>query len=112
MTFLSLTPKYEKIILFFISYLGGPGALHRTQVNENFRALRPHNRADKFIIREKNNHQFFIYGLQCEKMRILGYSGGPGWPINNPTGPILLPSYPLTYINLHIKYGSNPIRIF
>ena len=34
-------------------------------------------------------------------MRILGYSGGPGWPINNQTGPILLPSYPLTYINLH-----------
>ena len=59
-------------------------------MNENFRAVRPHNRADKFITREKNNHQFFIYGPQCEKMRILGYSGGggPGWPINNPTGPI------------------------
>ena len=42
-------------------------------------------------------------------MRILGYSGGPGWPINNQAGPILLPSYPLTYINIHIKYGSNPI---
>ena len=27
------------------------------------------------------------------------------------TGPILLPSYSLTYINLHIKYSSNPIRI-
>ena len=45
-------------------------------------------------------------------MCIFGYSGGPGWPINNRIGPILLPSYPLTYINLHIKYGSNPIRIF
>ena len=112
MTFLSLNPKYEKNNTFF-SYLGGPGgALRRTQVNENFRALRPHNRADKFITRKKNNHQFFIYGPQCEKMRILGYSGGPGWPINNPNGPILLPRHPLTYINLHIKYGSNPIRIF
>ena len=29
-------------------------------------------------------------------MRILGYLGGPGWPINNPTGPILLPRHPLT----------------
>ena len=29
-----------------------------------------------------------------------GGGGGPGWPINNRTGPILLPSYPLTYINL------------
>ena len=72
-TFLSLNPKYEKkIILFFIF----GGSLRRTQVNENFRAVRPHNRADKFITREKNNHQFFIYGPQCEKMRILGYSGG------------------------------------
>ena len=40
-------------------------------------------------------------------MCIFDYSGGPGWPINNRTGPILLPSYPLTYINLHIQYGSN-----
>ena len=24
--------------------------------------------------------------------------GGPGWPINNQTGPIFLPSYPLTYM--------------
>ena len=44
-------------------------------MNENFRAVRPHNRADKFITREKNNRQFFIYGPQCEKMRILGYFG-------------------------------------
>ena len=95
--------------------MGGPGeALRRTQVNENFRAVRPHNRADKFITREKNNHQFFIYGPQCEKCAFWAIrgGGGPGCPINNPTGPILLPRHPLTYINLHIKYGSNPIRIF
>ena len=109
--FLSLNPKYDKNNTFFI-FGGSWGALRRTQVNENFRAVRPHNRADKCTTKEKNNHQFFMYGLQCEKIRILGYSGGPGWPINNQTGPILLPSYPLTYINLHIKYGSNPIRIF
>ena len=110
--FLSLNPKYEKNILFF-SYLGGPGGpLWQTQVNKNFRAVRPHHRADICITREKNNCHFFIYGPQYTKMCIFGYSGGPGWPINNRTGPILLPSYPLTYINLHIKYGSNPIRIF
>ena len=28
----------------------------------------------------KNNNQFFIYGPQCAKMHILGYSGGSGWP--------------------------------
>ena len=44
-----------KKILFF-SYLGGPGGpLRRTQVNENFRAVRPHHRADICITREKNN---------------------------------------------------------
>ena len=42
--------------------------------------------------------------------------GGPEGPLRQTqgyqTGPILLPRHPLTYINLHIKYGSNPIRIF
>ena len=28
------------------------------------------------------------------------------------TGPILLPRYPLTYVNLHAKYGINQIKIF
>ena len=69
-------PKIWKNNTFFFIFGGSWGALRRTQVNKNFRALRPHNRADKFITREKNNHQFFIYGPQCEKMRILGYSGG------------------------------------
>ena len=31
-------------------------------------------------------------GPNVKKMRILDYSGGPGWPINNPTGPIDLAS--------------------
>ena len=79
-------------------------------MNENFRAVRPHNRADICITREKNNCQFFIYEPQYTKMCIFGYSGGPGWPINNRNRSTLLPSYPLTYINLHIKYGSISYR--
>ena len=64
---------------FFI--FGGPGeALRRTQVNENFRAVRPHNRADKFITREKIITSFSYMGPNVKKMRILGYSGGLGGP--------------------------------
>ena len=109
---LSLNPKYEKNKYTFFIFGGSWGPLRRTQVNENFRAVRSHHRTYICITREKNIWQFFIYGPQYTKMCIFGYSGGPGWPINNRTGSILLPSYPLTYINLHIKYGSNPIRFF
>ena len=53
--FLSLNPKYDKIYTFF-SYLGGLGGpLRQTQVNENFRAVRPHHRADICITRGENN---------------------------------------------------------
>ena len=45
-------------------------------------------------------------------MCIFGYSGGPGWPINNRTGPILLPRHPLTYINLHIKIWKQSDKDF
>ena len=95
------------IYVFFI-FGGSWGPLHRTQMNENFRALRPHHRADIYITREKHNHQFFIYGPQYFFWGG-GYLGGPGWPINTRTEPILLLSYPLTNINLCITYGSNPI---
>ena len=46
---------------------------------------------------------------------ILGYlagGGGAGWSFNYQTEPILLTSYPLTYINLHITYGSKSIQDF
>ena len=59
----SLNPKYETNILFFI--FGGPGGpLCRTQVNENFRSVRPHHRADICITRGGgDNCQFFIYNM-------------------------------------------------
>ena len=45
-------------------------------------------------------------------LAIRGGGGGAGWPINDQTGPILLPSYPHTYINLHIKYGKQSDKDF
>ena len=94
---LSSNPKYDKKKCW-----GSWGPLCRTQGYQILRAVRPHHRADK-CIRENNNHQFFIYmGLNVIFWGIFSYSGGPGWPINNQTGPILFRSYPLTYINLHL----------
>ena len=37
-------------------------------------------------------------------MYILGYFGGPVGVFNDQTGPILLSSYPLTHIYVHVKY--------
>ena len=55
--FLSLNPKYEKNIFFHI--LGVLwGSLRQTQVNENFRAVRPNHRADICITREKGKKSF------------------------------------------------------
>ena len=64
-------------MLFFHIWgvLGGP--LRRTQVNENFRAVRPHHRADICITREKNNQQFFIYGPLYTKIVYFWLFGGP-----------------------------------
>ena len=41
-----------------------------------------------------------------------GYLWGPVRHLHNHTRPILLSSYPLTYINIHVQYGSNLIWIF
>ena len=76
-------------------------------------------------VRKQSNNKFLTLNPKYENW---GSWGGPyvkpkfqgsktsqsrhGWPINNRTGPILLPSDPLTYINLHIKYENNLIMIF
>ena len=81
---------------------GGGGALGRTQVNENFRAVRPHNREDKFITRDKNNHQFFIWA-QCEKKSHFGLfgEGGLGGPSIIRLGPSCFPGI-LSPISIYI----------
>ena len=48
-------------------------------------------------------NQFFMYEPKCSKMYIFGYLGGPEGVFNDQTGPILLASYPLTHIHVHVK---------
>ena len=69
----------KKYILF--SYLGGPGGpLCRTQVNENFRAVRPHHRADICITRGKIMASFSYMGHNIQKCAFLAIRGGGGGP--------------------------------
>ena len=57
------------------------------------------------------NYKVFIYMPQCENINIFGsLGGGGGGGFHNQTGSILVHIYPLIYINLHVKYGSNLIR--
>ena len=60
-------------------------------------------------------NKFFIYMChnvnKITSLAIWGPGEGGGG-FNNQTGPILVHIYPLIYINLHVKYGSNLIRTF
>ena len=89
--------KYAFLAILFI-FGGSWGALTSNPGLPNFQGSKISLQSRQIHNKGKNNHHNFIYGPQCEKMRILGYSGGggAGWPINNPTGPILLPMNPLT----------------
>ena len=62
-------------------------------------------------------NKLFIYGPQCDfvrHFRVFGGEGGggAGWSFIYQIEPILLTSNPLTYINLHITYGSKSIQDF
>ena len=47
--------------------------------------------------------QFFIYGPKCKNNIYFGLFGGPEGVFNDQIGPILLSSYPLTHIYVHVK---------
>ena len=105
--FLSLNPKYEKIYFLFI-FGGVLGALTLNPGERKFQGSKISSQSRHIYKQGKKIITCSSYVVpNVKKMRILGYSGVPGWPIDNRSGPILLTSYPLTYINLHIKYGSN-----
>ena len=63
---------------FFFIWGGVLEALTSNPGLPNFQGSIRHHRAEKCMTREQNNQQFFIYGPQCDKNRIFGYSGGGG----------------------------------
>ena len=51
--------------------------------------------------------------LHCENINIFGCLGGQGQGASIiKLGPYWFTFYPLIYINLHVKYGSDLIRTF
>ena len=63
-----------------------------------------HHNGDICTIRGNNLKTSFSYMSQnVKKMYIFGYLGGPEGVFNYQTGPILLSSYPLTQIYVHVK---------
>ena len=46
---------------------------------------------------------FHIWAKMYKKIYILGYLGGPEGVFNDQAGHILLSSYPLTHIHVHVK---------
>ena len=55
---------------------------------------------------QRGNHlksSFSYMSQNVKQMYILGYLGGPDGVFNDQTGPIMLSSYPLTYIYVHVK---------
>ena len=52
------------------------------------------------------NNKSFSYVTTLTSLAIWGPGGGEGW-LNNQTGSILVPNYPLIDINVHVKYVFN-----
>ena len=80
--------------LIFVIFLGSWGPLRQTQEYQNFRAVRPHHKADIHvcITRAQITTSFLCMGHNVKKVNFFGYSGGPGWPFNNQTAWVLLAS--------------------
>ena len=91
----------------FHFFRGHVGPLHKIQGNQghqNVSKCSPHQSGDIMYNKGKNlKTSFSSMGQNVNKMYILGYFWGPEGIFNDQTGPILLSSYPLTHIYVHVK---------
>ena len=89
---------------FFVGDMLGPyiktrgtGAPKCQQMQTSSHAVETYVQQGKTI-----ENLFFIYGPNCKKVHVWLLEG-PGGGINDQTGPILLSSYPVTHIYVHVK---------
>ena len=92
------------IFYFFRGHVGPLHKIQGYQGHHNVIKCSPHHNGDLCTTRGNNLKTSFSYTSQnVKKMYILGYLGGPEGVFNDQTGPILLFSYPLTHIYVHVK---------
>ena len=86
---------------------GHVGPLHKNQGyqgHQNVIKCRPHHSGDIWPTRGNNlKTSFSFMGQNVKKKIFWGYFGGPEKVFNDQTGSILLSSYPLTHIYVHVK---------
>ena len=67
--------------------------LFNNNLHIKYRSSKTSSQSRQIHNKGKNNHQFFINGAQYKKVNFWLF----GWPMNNRTGSIMLPSYPHLY---------------
>ena len=101
------------MIHYFKNNWGHVGLLHNIQGyqgHQNVSKCSPHHNEDICTIRGNNLKTSFSHMSQnVVFLDILGYLGSHEGVFNDRTGPILLSSYPLTHIYVHVKLGNNLI---
>ena len=75
--------------------VAGAPKCHQMQTSSQWRHM--YNNGKQF------ENQLFIYEPKCKNYVYFGLFGGPEGVFNNQTGPILLSSYPLIHIYVHVK---------
>ena len=89
---------------FFGGHVGPLHKIQGYQGHQNVSKRRPHHSGDICTTRGNNlKTSFSFMGQNVKKCIFWGYFGGPERVFNDQTGPILLSSYPLTHIYVHVK---------
>ena len=85
---------------FFRGHVGPLHKIQGYQGHQNVSKRRPHHSGDICTTRENNlKPVFHLWAKMLKKI----YFGGPEGVFNDQTRPILLSSYPLTHIYVHMK---------
>ena len=98
--------KYRSNLIIFRGHVGPLHKIQGYQGHQNVSKCRPHHSGDIHVCTTRGNNLktiFSFMGQNVKKIICWGYFGGPEGVFNDQTKPILLSSYPLTHIDVHVK---------